>query len=190
MIKVSYGLKTLKLVIAIANLTYFLAIFWFIYCNFVEAGLNDNNPIKKPTFITEHELELVGSHIYATIKVIYFTFTTLSTVGFGDVKPHSDYEYLMSAFVMLFGNAVFTYIMTEFLSIIANWKLIGKGLDESDELDFFFKIIEKMNGGTPVPHKIKNDFEHYFEYYWNNNKNKAIGDEEGRGVIDQLPIEV
>jgi len=90
--------------------------------------------------------------MYSVWKVIYFTFTTLSTVGFGDIKPHSDYEYLMSAFVMLFGNAVFTYIMSEFLSIIANWKLIGEGLDDSDNLDFFFKILEKMNGGVPINH--------------------------------------
>lgn len=45
---------------------------------------------------------------------MYFAFTTLSTVGFGDYHPRSNMERLIMAFLMLFGVAVFGYVMGEF----------------------------------------------------------------------------
>ena len=53
-----------------------------------------------------------------TIIVTYFAFTSLSTVGFGDYNPRSDIERLLCAFILLFGVAIFSYIMGNFISII------------------------------------------------------------------------
>ena len=52
------------------------------------------------------------------IIVMYWAFTTLSTVGFGDYNPRSDSERLMCAFFMLFGVAIFSYIMGIFIEIL------------------------------------------------------------------------
>jgi hypothetical protein len=46
-----------------------------------------------------------------TVKLVYFTFTTLSTVGFGDFNPKSNVERLIVAFGMLLGVAIFSIIM-------------------------------------------------------------------------------
>jgi hypothetical protein len=53
-----------------------------------------------------------------SIIVMYWAFTTLSTVGFGDYNPRSDGERLMCAFFMLFGVAIFSYIMGIFIEIL------------------------------------------------------------------------
>lgn len=45
------------------------------------------------------------------IVLDYFTFTTLSTVGFGDYNPKSNIERLILAFLMLFGVAIFSIVM-------------------------------------------------------------------------------
>jgi len=52
------------------------------------------------------------------IRLVYFTFTTLSTVGFGDYNPKSNVERLFVGFFMLFGVATFSYIMGHFIDIL------------------------------------------------------------------------
>ena len=49
---------------------------------------------------------------------MYFAFTTLSTVGFGDYYPVSNTERLVGAFGMLFGVALFSYCAGELLNMI------------------------------------------------------------------------
>jgi len=46
--------------------------------------------------------------------VTYFFFTSLATVGFGDFTPKGDLERMIITFVLLFGVAIFSYIMGEF----------------------------------------------------------------------------
>ena len=52
------------------------------------------------------------------LQSFYFALTTLSTVGFGDFYPISDYERILGAFVILFGVALFSIIISEFLEMI------------------------------------------------------------------------
>lgn len=52
------------------------------------------------------------------IRLIYFSFTSLTTVGFGDFNPRSDFERLFIAFGLLFGVAIFSYIMSEAIDMI------------------------------------------------------------------------
>jgi voltage-gated potassium channel len=42
---------------------------------------------------------------------MYFAFTSLSTVGFGDYYPVSDLERLISSIILLIGVAMFSYIL-------------------------------------------------------------------------------
>ena len=46
---------------------------------------------------------------------MYFAFTSLSTVGFGDFYPVSDLERVVGSFVLLIGVAMFSYILGELL---------------------------------------------------------------------------
>ena len=50
--------------------------------------------------------------------MIYYTFTTLSTIGFGDYRPLSDEERLFTVCVFLIGVSVFSYLMGVFIEII------------------------------------------------------------------------
>ena len=52
------------------------------------------------------------------ITIIYFTFTSLSTVGFGDLHPISDSERFVGAFMLTFGVAIFSMVMSNFIDIL------------------------------------------------------------------------
>ncbi len=56
--------------------------------------------------------------------VVYYAFTTLSTVGFGDFNPKSDYERLFASFILVIGVAVFSFIMGNFIEILLNYKAV------------------------------------------------------------------
>ena len=54
------------------------------------------------------------------VIVVYFAFTTLSTVGFGDYNPKSEIERIVTTFILLVGVACFSYIMGQFIDILMN----------------------------------------------------------------------
>ena len=70
--------------------------------------------------------------VRSAIKATYYAFTSLSTVGFGDLHPRSDYERLFIAFVFLTGVAVFSFIMGNFITILNEFKLLNEELDHGD----------------------------------------------------------
>ena len=56
--------------------------------------------------------------VQKVLQCFYFALTTLSTVGFGDFYPKSDLERIVGAQVILFGVALFSIIISEFLDMI------------------------------------------------------------------------
>ena len=55
---------------------------------------------------------------YNAIAMVYFAFTSLSTVGFGDIRPYSDAEWMFCAFILLIGVAIFSIVMGNFSDIL------------------------------------------------------------------------
>lgn len=52
------------------------------------------------------------------LLAIYYAFTSLSTVGFGDYNPKSNIERVLCAFILMFGVSIFSYIMGIFIEIL------------------------------------------------------------------------
>ena len=80
----------------------------------------------------------------------YFAFTTLSAVGFGDFYPVSDFERLVWAFVMLFGVAIFSYIMGIFISLFEFRMSFDEDLDDGENLNKFFGTLQRYNYGAAI----------------------------------------
>jgi hypothetical protein len=72
---------------------------------------------------------------------MYFSFTTLSTVGFGDYNPRSDCERIFIAIGLLFGVAVFSYLMGEYTQIVQSFSSYNETGDEGDRLATFFGVM-------------------------------------------------
>ena len=68
-------------------------------------------------FISYNELDQ-KTPIENAIIITYFSFTSLSTVGFGDYNPRSNPERLFTCIMLMFGVAVFSYIMGNFIELI------------------------------------------------------------------------
>ena len=73
---------------------------------------------------------------------MYFAFTTLTTVGFGDLCPKSDTERLYMAFGMLCGVSVFSYYMGELIQMI---NCAQEDDSDADDLAKFFGLLRNFN---------------------------------------------
>lgn len=103
--------------------------------------------------------------------MVYYAFTSLSTVGFGDYNPRSDFERVLCAMILLFGVAIFSYIMGNFIAILDQYRHLNADLDEGDELARFFGLIRRFNDNVPLKISLKEQIEKHFDYKWVNDKN-------------------
>jgi len=194
---IQFMLKTIELIILIMNTSYILGMAWIIFLEAVEDFALDKNPKEFGDFKPETSSYFLSEYgmIDKTpadniILVMYFSFTSLSTVGFGDYYPHSDYERIVIAFVLLFGVAIFSYIMGIFLNILESWNAFNSDHDEGEQLIKFFGTLKKFNGDENIDTKLKTSIEEYFNFKWANDRNLAFRDSGDIAIFTQLPQEV
>jgi hypothetical protein len=105
---------------------------------------------------------------------IYFSFTSLTTVGFGDFAPRADHERLIGAFMLLFGVLIFSYIMGKFIDMVNRVLIFNEPLEESESLTMFFSVIQHFNHNKPYNTEIKQKIEDYFVFKWAQDKNIGL----------------
>lgn len=82
--------------------------------------------------------------------MIYYTFTTLATVGFGDYRPCANEEKILACCVFLSGVSVISYLMGIFSEILKKFQKLNVDLDEGDQLVLFFSLMKKLNGDIEI----------------------------------------
>jgi hypothetical protein len=105
------------------------------------------------------------------IKLNYFSFTTLSTVGFGDFDPKSNIERLYMSMGMLLGVAIFSSILGNFIEMIDKIEEINNEYEDGTNLSRFFDLFRTFNYGQPMDANLKSSIENYFLYRWVNYSN-------------------
>lgn len=180
------ALKTVNLVLIIMNISYFLGMLFFIYCKVSKEMLLEFDPTETEFFLEDTDIEH-QSNVYTAIMISYFSFTSLTTVGFGDYHPVSAPERFLMAFYLLFGVAIFSFIMGTFIAILNEFKLLTSELEFGDELTKFFHVIKRFNGGKGIDPDFQDRMEKYFQYKWDNDKNMAIDDPEELQHLYELP---
>jgi len=81
------------------------------------------------------------------VLLVYFSFTSLSTVGLGDLNPRSNFERIFIAIMLLLGVAIFSLIMGEFTNILFQYEAITSEIEDYNDLAKFLGIIKYLNKG-------------------------------------------
>lgn len=118
---------------------------------------------------------------------MYFSFTTLTTVGYGDFHPVSNTEILVWSFVLLFGVTVFSFIMGNFIEMLMNFKIVTAENEDHANLSKWFGLLARFNKGRPLPREMSNKIEAYFDYFWADDRNYAIKSEDDKRFMAELP---
>ena len=148
-----YGLKIFKLFLMIMNVSYFTGIFWIIFCQITNTGQVDSD---METFYDVYDLESVSTY-HTTIISLYFSFTSLSTVGFGDYHPKSNVERIFCSIMLVAGVMIFSYIMGNFIAMIEGYKQMKSDIEHDDSLSKFFGLLKRFNNGKEMKISLKED---------------------------------
>ena len=181
------GFKTFRLIMIIFMITYFIGMFFFIFSELMKDL--DSKLSNGENFIDYFKLE-DKNHYQIVVTMCYFAFTSLSTVGFGDYHPRSNSERILTAFILLFGVAIFSYILGQFSEILISFNKLNASIDEGDELTKFFGLLKQFNYNKDMTPKFKQQVEDFFQYKWNHDCNLSVSTEDDHKLFDQLPNNV
>lgn len=120
------------------------------------------------------------------MKVWYYAFTTLSTIGFGDFAPKSIVEKFIISFVLMLGVSVFSYIMGNFIEIVLEYKSLDPQGDNR-ELTRWVALLTRYNESLPLPKELITRIEDFFQFFWYNNPLLAIKSETDMRFLQELP---
>ena len=85
--------------------------------------------------------------------ILYFTVTSLSTVGFGDYYPITDPERILCSFMLLFGVASFSYTMAQLTDALQS-TVDSFGEYDGNNLDSFFTLLKYLNESEPIDKQL------------------------------------
>ena len=119
---IMFTVKLWELIILIFTVSYMFACIWIIICEGMEDFAYDtlyvnNSDMYQGNFYPDYGLEkLEIKEIF--LIVFYFSFTSLTTVGFGDYAPKHNVEQIFCAGMLLFGVLIFSFIMGEYGALL------------------------------------------------------------------------
>lgn len=110
------------------------------------------------------------------VKAVYWTFTTLTTVGYGDIVARSIPQMLYACVVQVIGVGVFGYILSNVAGLLARSDAAREHhMDNLDKVETFMKLHQ-----TPADLRAK--IRAYYHYIWTNKKGY-----QDRALLESLP---
>ena len=116
--------KAFKLILTILCLSFFCGILWYAQAEMLSSQVTEHN------FVTKYELDEKSGY-ETTVTMTYFIFTSLSTVGLGDLHPISDIERIVGAFILLFGVMTTSFVMENLNDMIRKIKDFNLPFEDS-----------------------------------------------------------
>ena len=185
--------KTFKLIIIIFMVSYFYGIFFYILCDLQKSSEVDDEDFIVGTgqnFIDYFKVDTSKDFSERAIQMTYYMFTSLSTVGFGELNPRSNSERTIISFILLFGVGIQSYVLGNFVNMLKKLKRLDATFEDGDNLSKFFGLIQNFNYGKPINREIVAQIEEFFDYKWAHDKNQAVILDADVQILNELPINV
>jgi hyperpolarization activated cyclic nucleotide-gated potassium channel 1 len=168
--KINKGIiRLVSFVLVVIILSHFAACIWFWV-----ARINDFN---HETWVFRYDLmneEKARLYLFS----LYWSFTTLTTVGYGDITAFSNDEMTISLIWMMFGVGIYSFIIGSLTSVLSNYDLRQTAIDRRVQL---FEVYCKEN---KIPPELILEVNYYLKH---NIEITSLDDHEKKGVVMSIP---
>jgi len=160
-------LRVLKFLVVMAILAHVLACSWY-FSSFLA-----NFPAESWAVLSGIQDSGVATQY---IRSLYWTVTTLTTIGYGDITPHLDYEYVFVTLVMVTGAFMFAFIIGNVASHISN--LDARKSAYRSKIENVKQYLKQRS----VPENLNERVRNYYEYLWVHHRGL-----DGNNLLNDLP---
>ena len=94
------------------------------------------------------------------VHSLYWTITTMTTVGYGDISPGRTTEYLVASIIMLMGASVYAFIIGGIASLLSSLQAARNNHREHME------SVEQYLRTRRIPAHLGTRVHDYYEYVW------------------------
>lgn len=140
-----------KLFITVIILTHWIACIWF-FLAFI-----DNFP--QDSWVVALDIEnasVIRQYIYS----LYWAVTTMTTIGYGDITPHRDIEYMATIIIMIVGASTYAFIIGNIASLFSN--LDSAKIAHKNKIESLTQFLAYHNVPKPLIFQLRN----YYDYIW------------------------
>jgi hypothetical protein len=144
-------LRIIKFLATIALVIHWIACIWFLTA-FVAGFPDDCWAVKA---------EIAGATPSAQyVRSLYWTITTMTTVGYGDITPCGTVEYIVGMVVMLMGASMYAFIIGTVASLFSNL--------DSSKVSYWNRTeaVTQYLRSRQVPRSLNTRVRDYYEYLW------------------------
>ena len=180
----SSTLQVFRMIVLLLTINHWYACTWFIIHRYVENdrhntwAIVDNMASYDPKTGTHNILNADKNPFFAYVRAFYFVITTLSTVGYGDIRPYTDLETCFELVVVVSGACVFA-------GIIGSCAVVFFHADNSGEVAHKANMrkLQQYMRYRELPDDLREQILRHFASLWEKERGVPM-----REILDQLPI--
>ncbi len=161
-------IRMINLVVVIFLIDHWVACLWFF--------IGDVAVISDESWLTNASLE--NARVMTQyMKSLYWSITTLTTVGYGDITPTNDLEIAFTLVIMFLGVSMYAFIIGNVASLISNLDSNqGRFREKLDQIQAYMR--ERR-----IPSILQQQVRDYYQYMWEYSHDASME----LDFLDELP---
>lgn len=160
-------LRIIRFGIAVALVTHLVACSWFFTAsaqNFPAGNWAEAAGVENAAPVDQY------------VRSLYWTITTMTTVGFGDITPKRTAEYLVAMIVMLLGASLYAFIIGSIASLLSSLNIEKtRHRDKVQNLSYY---LQQRGASIDLNNRVRG----YYDYLWSKRRGVAESD-----LLNDLP---
>ena len=121
------------------------------------------------------------------VRSLYWTAVTFSSVGYGDITPKNNLEYLYAMFIEFIGIMFFAYLMGNVSTYLTNFQLKEEAANEREnELNKWLLMLDGFRHDKTMPAGLIEKIRNYFNGCWSKDNSYLCSSE----FMQKLPYSI